>query len=108
MIKQPRVRPAGDHRTQSYSRTSAVELDRVAAPFEEEFVPSGPLTAQMKARLRRAKQKRGRPAVGEGAEKIRVSVERSLLRRADAVARKENISRSQLIAQGLAMRIHAA
>ncbi len=62
----------------------------------------------MKARLRRAKQKRGRPAVGEGAEKIRVSVERSLLRQADAVARKENISRSQLIAQGLAMRINAA
>ncbi len=108
MSRQARIRPSETRPTPSYSRMSAAELDRVAAPFEEEFVPSGPLTPEMKARQRRAKRKRGRPVVGEGAEKIRISVERDLLRQADALARKENISRSQLIAQGLALRISAA
>ncbi len=106
MIKAARNRPT--ERSPSFSRMSGAALDKIAAPFEEDFVPSSPLPPSMKAQLRRAKRKRGRPVVGEGAEKIRVSVERDLLRRADAVAKKEKISRSQLIAQGLAMRINAA
>ncbi|MGB7157636.1 MAG: hypothetical protein WBD40_06195 [Tepidisphaeraceae bacterium] len=108
MSKQAGKSAANARPTRSYSRMSAAELDKVAAPFEQEFVPSAPLTPQMKARQRRARRKRGRPIVGEGAEKIRITVERELLRRADALAKAENISRSQLIAQGLAMRISAA
>lgn len=48
---------------------------------------------------------RGRPQVGEGAEKIRVSMERGLLRRADAYAKRNGLSRSQLIASAIEQKI---
>ena len=45
--------------------------------------------------------RRGRPRVGAGAEKIHISVERTLLRQADATARKLKLSRSEIVAHGL-------
>jgi hypothetical protein len=44
---------------------------------------------------------RGRPVVGEGAKVISLTVERSLLARADAFAKKQGISRAALVAEGL-------
>lgn len=44
---------------------------------------------------------RGRPVVGEGAKVISLTVERSLLARADALAKKRGISRAALVAQSL-------
>lgn len=44
---------------------------------------------------------RGRPRVGKGAQRIMVTVERELLSEADAEAKRRQMSRSQLIAEGL-------
>jgi len=86
-----------------YSRMSAEELDAEAERFDEEFIAdeAKPLTAEIKAKLGRAKRKRGRPRLGKGTKRILVTVERDLLRRTDALARKMKVSRASLIARGL-------
>ena len=84
-----------------YSRLGEQELEKLARPFEKEFVATKPLTPAMRARERRARRKRGRPVVGEGAEKVLVSLERGLLRQADSYARKHSKNRSQLMAEAL-------
>ena len=53
--------------------------------------------------IRQARAKRGRPVVGKGAERIQITVERSLLDEADLFAKQRHISRSELIARGLRM-----
>src|SRR5262249_54474211 len=87
-----------------YSRLSAEELERLAEPFEKEFVATRPLTKAMRAQEQRAK--RGRPPGGEGAEKVLVTLERGLLRDADSYARSHDKNRSQLIAEALRAMIH--
>ena len=87
------------HSSKFYSKLNPDELDRIAAPFEKEFVPTKPLTPAMRAQEHRVK--RGRPVVGEGAEKVLVTLERSLLREADSYAKTHKINRSQLISESL-------
>lgn len=86
-----------------YSKLSPAELDAITAKFDREFIAdeATPLTPAMRELDRRARRKRGRPRTGEGAEKIRISLERSILRRADAEAREQGLSRSQFIARTL-------
>jgi hypothetical protein len=43
----------------------------------------------------------GRPRVGQGAQVVPVSIERGLLAETDDFARRHNIARSQLVAEGL-------
>jgi hypothetical protein len=43
----------------------------------------------------------GRPMVGKGAKIVPVSIERGLLKLADAFARQHGLKRSQMVAQGL-------
>src|SRR5687767_8326440 len=43
----------------------------------------------------------GRPSIGNGSNTIALTVEKELLARADAYARKHGISRAKLVAQGL-------
>jgi metal-responsive CopG/Arc/MetJ family transcriptional regulator len=43
----------------------------------------------------------GRPKVGAGAKIVPISIERGLLKRADAFAKRHRLKRSQMIAQGL-------
>jgi hypothetical protein len=76
-------------------REATKEYDR-----EELGLPGKPLTARDR-RLHAEARKRGRPRIGLGAEKIRISLERNLLKQADAAAKRLKISRSELIAQGL-------
>ena len=82
----------------SRKRTSATlsEFDRemVIESFSE------PPAAE-RAKWQRASAKRGRPRQGAGATVISVSVEQSLLQRADLTARRLGITRSELIARGL-------
>lgn len=47
------------------------------------------------------RKKLGRPAKGKGVKVISLSVEQDLLKRADAEARRRNISRAALVAEGL-------
>ncbi|MBV8780708.1 MAG: hypothetical protein JO353_04860 [Phycisphaerae bacterium] len=72
--------------------------------------PSRPLTAAQRAhwkkvqaslKAKHAAKTRGRPVTGAGAKVISLSVERTLLARADAAARKLRISRAALVARGL-------
>ena len=99
MIKQP---------TKPYDEMKKDELRKATAVFDEPFVAldqARPLTKAQREMHRRAR--RGRPRVGKGAEKIRVSIERGLLERADAFAQKANLRRSQLISEALELRLQA-
>jgi hypothetical protein len=51
---------------------------------------------------------RGRPQVGQGAKSVLVSIEKGLLARADAYARDQEISRSELIAAALLEKLRKA
>ena len=72
-----------------------------------EFAPGKPrpkgraLTAAEQAVWERARRRRGRPPKGEGAEPVNVTIERGLLRRADAYAADRGLSRARLIAIAL-------
>ena len=80
------------------------ELAEATRDLDEEFafLKTKPLDARDKAVLAKM-QKRGagRPVVGKGAERINISLERGLLSRADAAAKREKIGRSELIARAL-------
>lgn len=91
-----------NRRKKKYAHMDGAELAEATKKFDEDFafLKGRALTAEEK-RLHAAARRRGRPRVGEGAEKIRVSVERGLLREADAFARKRKMSRSEMIARGL-------
>src|SRR5438128_679526 len=86
-----------------YGRMDAAELDQEVAKFDQEFIAetAKPLTAKERVRDRKAKQKRGRPQVGNGARRVLITIESSLLRRSDRYAHKQGLTRSALIARGL-------
>ena len=78
------------------------EKERQWKEFDKEFIADTfkPLTAAQRAQWERAKR-RGRPIVGQGAKVISLSVERQLLKEADALAKARGISRAELVARGL-------
>ncbi len=61
------------------------ELDAMVAEFDREFVAEsfGPMDSTARARLGRAKRKRGRPRVGAGSRMVSVTIEKRLLKRVD-------------------------
>lgn len=79
------------------------EKDRVASRFDAEFVAeqSRPLNAAERRQWAKARRRPGRPKVGLGAKVISISVERGLLKQADALAKKQRISRAELVAKSL-------
>jgi hypothetical protein len=82
---------------------SDAQKSKAVAEFDREFVADtfGPPPARAKAKLRKSQQVRGRPRVGQGAERVLVTIERGLLARADKTAKALKVSRSKLIAAGL-------
>jgi hypothetical protein len=86
-----------------YGRMDAAELDEEVAKFDQEFIAetATALTAKERGRDRTARQKRGRPQVGNGARRVLITIESSLLRRSDRYADKHGLTRSALIARGL-------
>jgi hypothetical protein len=70
---------------------------------EETLARSRPLNARERRQWRKfkAKAKMGRPKIGKGAKTISLTVELSLLKQADAYAKRHGISRAKLVAQGL-------
>jgi hypothetical protein len=84
------------------SEMNTRELAEATREFDEEFAyeKGRPLNDRQKELHAKARQ-RGRPRVGMGARKIQVSIERRLLDRSDAFARKHRMSRSEMIARGL-------
>jgi hypothetical protein len=67
---------------------------------EELGLPGKPLTA-FDRKLHVQAGLRGRPRIGLGAKKVQISVERGLLQKMDATARKLRLSRSEMIARAL-------
>jgi hypothetical protein len=85
------------------TQMNAKELDRAAREFEREFVADsfGPPGQVEWEQWRRAKRKRGRPRRGRGVKVISVSLEKGLLSRCDALAKRLGVSRAALISRGL-------
>jgi hypothetical protein len=88
---------------EKFLNLSPAERAAETARFDHEFDESEfrELDEQSKQIWERAKRKRGRPPVGQGAKTISVSVEKGLLDRADALANQLGVTRAKLIAGGL-------
>lgn len=95
------------NKNKSKTNLTHAELEAAASEFDGlDYAPRFAEVSLSERRrhdqaIRRAKRKRGRPIVGKGAERIQITVERSLLHAADCFARGQHISRSELIARGL-------
>lgn len=90
-----------------HSRMTGDELARTTRAFdrpggEPAFLPA-PAAEQRRhdALIRKIKRRRGRPRVGEGAMRVQITMERSLLDKADRFARAQGLSRSELISRCL-------
>ena len=70
---------------------------------EQHLAASRPLTKAQRQRFKRWQKRAriGRPVVGKGAKPVAVTIERGLLKRADAYARSHGMKRAQLIAHAL-------
>jgi hypothetical protein len=68
---------------------------------EETLARSRPLNARERKQWKRFQAKVGRPKVGKGAKTISLTVERTLLKQADAFAKRHGITRAKLIAHCL-------
>jgi hypothetical protein len=75
------------------------QLRQATREFDREFVPTRPLTVRDNAKHRQAQV--GRPKIGKGSQVVPISIERGLLEKADAFARRHNLRRSQMVAEGL-------
>jgi len=86
-----------------YNTMTAEDLEAETARYDREVPDSEikPLTRAMRAAHAKARR-RGRPTVGKGSEKINITIERGLLKATDRAAKRQGISRSQIIARGLA------
>ena len=87
-----------------YTRMNKRQLAAATRKFDREIDlarDTRPLTAAERAKWKRAKRKRGRPVVGNGSERISVSIERTLLAKTDRLAKRKQVSRSELIAAAL-------
>lgn len=86
-----------------YWEMTTEELREATKEFDEEFVfeRSKPLTPEMKARWERAKAKLPRTEDGETEQTIAVRLDKALLERCTALAKKKRLSRDALVARGL-------
>ena len=82
------------------SQKKRVYADIEAETPSQRLARSRPLNKSEQKQWRRFK-KMGRPRVGKGAKTISLTVERELLQRADAYAKRHGLSRAMLIAQAL-------
>jgi hypothetical protein len=89
-------------RHKPYDQMNTDELGEATREFDRPMpgLPGKPLTAAQKAIHRRAK-KMGRPKVGQGVKVISLSVELGLLNRTDALAKRRQMSRAQLVSRAL-------
>lgn len=75
------------------------EIDRMTP--EEIAAKSRPLNKEEKALWERAKKKLGRPKTTERLRRVSVKLEDGLVNRADRMAKREGVSRDQIVARGL-------
>jgi hypothetical protein len=92
----------------STAKRIRANLDKMAAEFDQEFIADtfdAPST-DVKNRFRRAKRKPGRPKVGAGSKAISVTVEKTLLKKIDRIAKRKKTTRAEIIASGLKAFLH--
>jgi hypothetical protein len=89
-------------KTKRYQDMNAAELAEATKEFDlpGTIERTRPMTATERAEEQRARNP-GRPRVGRGSERINITIERGLLAEADAIARRQKIGRSELIARSL-------
>ncbi|HEX5447528.1 MAG TPA: CopG family transcriptional regulator [Pirellulales bacterium] len=89
--------------SKKYWQMSARELAAATADFNEPLIVdrSRPLTAREREQWKQLKRKKGRPKVGKGHQRVSISIEKDLLKRATALAKKRKLSRSRLVALAL-------
>ena len=85
-----------------FTEMNMEELAEATAEFDKEMIVDsfGPMPPEERAWFERAR-KRGRPRRNDGVKVISVSMEKRLLARATALAKKRKMSRSALIEVGL-------
>lgn len=89
---------------EAFLALSDVEKDAAVADLDRRIPLSQtkPLTpAERKEWIQTRKHLLGRPKTGHGSKAISVTIEQSLLKRADRYAKRHAMNRSQLIATGL-------
>lgn len=86
-----------------YWEMNADELAEATKRYDQPDIidESRPLTPEEAELWKKVKNKRGRPRVGKGFQRISVSIERSLLSRVNQFAKKKKLSRSKLLAEVL-------
>ena len=86
-----------------YWEMTTEELREATKEFDEEFVAeqAKPLTPAMRARWEKVKAKSAGEKNGRAQKTIAVRLEKTLLDRCAALAKKKHISRDALIARGL-------
>ena len=86
-----------------YWEMTTAELAEATREFDEPFVAEKgrPLNAAEREQESRFRMKLGRPRQGKGAKAVSVTMERGLLSRADAFAKRLGLSRAQFIARSL-------
>ena len=72
------------------------EATKIAKDID--FDDTKPLSPAMASAWDRAKRGPGRPRIGEGAEKVLISMEKRLLLVTDSLAKRKGLDRSKLIA----------
>ena len=98
---------------EAFLALSPEQKDREYRAIDREFsrAETKPLTVrQRKAwnKFRERRRARGRPRIGEGAKVVSLTIEGGLLKRTDALAKREGVSRAQLVARGLEMLLRAS
>ncbi len=85
------------------TKMNTEELAKATSEFGQEFAAAtfGEPDEAAREKLDRAQRRPGRPVRGAGAKAISVTVEKSILARADALAEKLGITRAQLIERAL-------
>jgi ribosomal protein S8 len=88
--------------TKPYDQMTTAELREATREFDQSGVMARarPLSAKDRELHRRAK-KMGRPVKGAGATVVGVSIEKGLLKQADALAKRRKVGRSQLFAAAI-------
>lgn len=105
-VRSASLRTAGSLTGEAFDALSEVEKERIFQEIEngtpeQRLKESRPLNARQKARWNRIKKKIGEGKASKDVKVISLSVEASLLKRADDYAKAIGLKRSELFSQGI-------
>jgi len=88
---------------EEFDALSDAQKQEVFRSVDRQHDPSEmrPLTTKERKEYQIARRRLGQPVVGKGAKQVAITVERDLLKRSDAFAKRNNLKRSELFAAGV-------